>query len=279
VDRISRALGKSVVSAEPLSGGCISDARRVQTADGRVYFCKQSSKSTNLFLEEAQGLKALANTDTIRCPQTVFADGHLLILEWLEPETPTPAFWRAFGERLAALHRVPQASFGFAIDNHIGSTPQKNPLRAPAEISWCDYFLEYRLRPMFSDPTVAVDSLVQALFLKAESRIRAELENVEEAPSLVHGDLWGGNFLCTKGQIPVLIDPAPYCGHREADLAMSQLFGGFDSEFYTAYQRSFPLTGGFEVRKRIYNLYHILNHWILFGTSYREQACALLRSL
>lgn len=278
MSRIARALGEPILSLEPLSGGFTSDAHRVQTRNG-TFFCKESHRSTSVFTEEAEGLKRLAAVGAFRCPEVHHCDSHLLILEWIETEPPTRAFWHRFGENLAAMHRHGRESYGFEIDNHIGATPQLNPLRSIAEISWADFFLEFRLKPMIRHPSLAVDPLLQALFQKAEPSIRGELELVREPPSLVHGDLWSGNLLCAVGGEPVLIDPAPYYGHREVDLAMIKLFGGFDASSLDVYRQSYPLAPGFDRRTPIYNLYHILNHAILFDGGYRDSARAILKGI
>jgi fructosamine-3-kinase len=145
-------------------------------------------------------------------------------------------------------------------------------------MTWAEYFIEYRLKHMLRHPRLSSHQELHDKFDKAEPSIRKALEQVKEPPSLVHGDLWSGNYLCAEGQVPVLIDPAPYCGHREVDLAMSELFGGYDQEFYEAYDQRLPLMKGYEQRKHIYNLYHVLNHWISFGGSYSGQALSILES-
>lgn len=275
---LERALGHKILSSDPVRGGSISDSFKVQTSNGH-YFCKLSQTPTSVFREEATGLKALVECDAIRVPRVFYADDKCLVLEWIDSATATPEFWADFGKRLAELHSNPYTQFGFRIDNHIGGTPQKNPQRSIKEISWAEYFIEFRLKPMITHQILAVEQLLQLEWQKALPKIRAILSEVKEPPSLVHGDLWNGNYLCSKEMQPVLIDPAPYFGHREVDIAMSELFGGFSREFYVAYEEVMPLQPGFEKRKDIYNLYHMLNHWILFGGSYRTQCMELLKSV
>jgi fructosamine-3-kinase len=276
---IERALGATPTEMEPVSGGSISSAFRVRTASGDTYFCKTSHDHTPLFDEEAEGLSALGKAREIRVPKVIHADEKILLLEWIEEEAPTGEFWRAFGRQLAKLHSHPAPNYGWTRDNHIGLTAQFNPLRATSEIGWSEYFIEYRLKPMLHHPSLATDALLQASFHKSLNAIQVQLERVTEKPCLVHGDLWSGNFLCGPGQTPFLIDPAPYFGHREVDLAMSELFGGFAPEFYEAYQLECPTAPGYEIRKTIYNLYHQLNHWILFGESYRTQTLQSFRRI
>jgi len=273
---LERILGQEILSSTPVSGGCIANSQRINTASGN-YFCKISSSSIPLFLEEAAGLEALRQLEAIRIPKVIHSDDHHLVLEWIETQSPRNGFWKNFGRQLAAMHARPQTEFGFSMDNHIGTTPQANPQRSPKEISWAEYFLEHRLKPLLSHKALSVDSLLQVQFQKATGRIHEVLSVVTEPPSLVHGDLWSGNFICDQDNQPVLIDPAPYRGHREVDLAMSELFGGFAPEFYSAYQAEFPLIPGYESRRPIYNLYHLLNHWIIFGAgSYRDRVLSLL---
>ncbi len=225
------------------------------------HFVKQTFHAS----EEAFGLGEIAQTGCIRVPRVISVEDHQITLEMIECEPPTREFWTRFGAELARLHRIPQREFGFVIDNHIGATPQANP--RSSEKIWADYFIDFRLKPMakrVKDPAIDYAAVYR------------ELAAVDEPPSLVHGDLWNGNFLCAVGGEPVLIDPAPYWGHREVDLAMSELFGGFAPEFYESYAREFPLLAGYERRREIYNLYHLLNHWVLFGGAYQRQSLALI---
>lgn len=278
-ERMAKALGEPLISVSSVQGGCIAQALRVRVQSGRTFFCKYSETDTPLFREEAHGLVALAATEQIQCPKVVFVDSHLLVLEWLERESPSSKFWFEFGTRLARLHGQSQDHFGFAIDNHIGATPQPNPKRSITEVSWADYFIKYRLQALAVCPQIAADLVFQEKLRALIPRFRDLLEEVREPASLVHGDLWGGNFICTVGQQPVLIDPAPYCGHREVDLAMTHLFGGFSPDFYAAYEGEYPLTSGYDLRFDIYNMYHLMNHWILFGDTYRRQCHRLVSEL
>jgi protein-ribulosamine 3-kinase len=271
--------GQKVIATEPVSGGCISNAQKVITTNGTIYFVKSSDKPTPLFREEAHALEEIKNHKAIRVPLVIEADDTRLVLEWIETEVPNVEFWHNFGRKLARLHIQLQEQFGFPIDNHIGSTPQLNPLKSADTMTWAEYFLTYRLTPMVNHPKLSSVKELHHSFFKAEQGIRQRLSEVNEPPSLLHGDLWGGNFLCAQEQTPVLVDPASYFGHREVDLAMSELFGGFAPEFYASYQKEFPLQPGYETRKSVYNLYHILNHWIIFGDQYRTQTLSILSQL
>ncbi len=210
------------------------------------------------------------------------ANDHSITLERLSPARPTLAFWRRFGAELARHHAVRGSKYGFAIDNHCGPTPQPNPETPCAEIGWADYFLRHRLENHLAHPRLKSVQPIQDAFARCRSTIKNILSAVTEPPSLLHGDLWSGNFVCIEEdgeQIPVLIDPAPYWGHREADLAMTELFGGFAPDFYQAYGNELPLSPGYERRRPVYQLYHLLNHSIIFGGSYHAQTLRLFADL
>lgn len=288
IKSLERILGHKILSANPVSGGSIADSQKITTS-AAVYFAKISKEPTSQFREEAAGLRALAEAvdprfskggPALRIPAVHHADDHFLVLEWIDNQEPAGAFWKSFGTALAKLHKISQDQYGFESNNHIGTTPQTNPQRAHKEISWGEYFIEYRLKPMLAHQNLSVESLLQIQFQKTLPKIREALSAVKEPPSLVHGDLWGGNFLCDMEGRPVLIDPAVYRGHREVDLAMSELFGGFAPEFYMAYKKEFPLSAGYDGRRGIYNLYHLFNHWIIFGAaSYRDKTMAALAKI
>ena len=268
-----RALGKTIAALEVVSGS----TQKLTTKDGRHFLCKHSPSSPLIFLEEAEGLKALSHA--VRVPEVICADSHIFLTTWIESSAPTAAYWKALGSALAALHQVKSDTFGFTLNNHIGPTPQANPRLSTTEISWGAYFIEHRLKPLLSHSILSADSLLQAYFVKALPSIERALERVSEAPSLLHGDLWNGNVLCSESGEPVFIDPSCYYGHREVDVAMTELFGGFAPEFRRAYERELPLEPGLELRFKIYNLYHLFNHWILFGESYRGRTLDLLKQI
>lgn len=233
---------------------------------GKRRFLKTNSPDRqDLFAAEAQGLLALRNAG-LRAPQPLahgVAGGEAyLLLEYLELQRQGD--FAALGRMLAKAHRQPAAHFGWARDNYIGSTPQKN--------AWCDdwaqFWRERRMRPQLEIAGLDVD--VGAL--------DQWLQNHQPQPSLLHGDLWSGNVGFTQSG-PVVFDPAVYYGDREADLAMTELFGGFPREFYQAYEDTFPLAEGYDKRKHLYNLYHLLNHLNLFGRGYLGQVRSCLRLL
>jgi len=174
------------------------------------------------------------------------------------------------------MHKYNSDRFGFFEDNFIGSTPQINT----QEDSWLDFYWKHRLnyQHKLAQKNGLSDEKMDELFSKIEHKLPDILEGSEDKPSLVHGDLWNGNYLVGPDGSAFIIDPAVYYGHREADLGMTKLFGGFAPEFYEAYQAEFPLADGWEYREEIYKLYHVMNHLNLFGSSYYGQAVQILRS-
>jgi fructosamine-3-kinase len=267
-EAISEASGESfaVRSITAVSGGCINDACIV--ADGaRRYFVKtNTSDRLAMFEAEAAGLRELTAANALRVPQAVragvAADTAFLALEYLDLGGQPDAI--RLGHGLAALHRVSGAQFGWSRDNTIGATAQINT----AGIDWCEFWRERRLRPQF-------ERAYRNGHLRPRDEGEALLDRVPEllaghrpSPSLLHGDLWGGNVAGLTDGTPVVFDPAVYYGDREADVAMSELFGGFAPAFYAAYDEAWPLDAGYAQRKHLYNLYHLLNHLNLFGGGY-----------
>lgn len=229
---------------------------------------------------EAQGLTELAGAHAVRVPR-VIAGGvagavAFLATEWIDSHSPGEAAHAALGEQLAAQHRVTTAEFGWHRDNTIGRTPQMNGRMA----DWVAFFRERRLRFQFE---LALANGHGPLLQPHGERLLESLEQLFTGycpvPSLLHGDLWGGNWLAGTAGEPVIFDPAVYYGDREADIAMTHLFGGFSDAFYQAYERCWPLDPGHAVRRDLYNLYHLLNHANLFGGGYARQARAVIDRL
>lgn len=274
--------GAKISGSRPVGGGCIHDGRIVSLADGRRFFVKtNSSPPPQIFECEAQGLRALEEAGELRVPRVIaVGDGEeeppFLVLEAIAPGRRGEGFFETFGRRFAELHQKATAErFGFARDNYIGSTPQPNRWCD----DWCEFWRRHRLgfqldlarRRGLSDRTLdrAGDALLE--------RLEELIGEPAEPPVLLHGDLWGGNYMVDDNGAPVLIDPAVYYGRREADLAMTRLFGGFDARFYAAYEEAWPLAPGAEARLDVYKLYHLLNHLNLFGGGYRSSCIEILR--
>ena len=279
------APGASLEARRPVGGGDINRAYRLTLSDGTELFAKANASSLlPMFEAEAEGLAAMRATGTIGVtevlgiglePEAFGQDASFLLLAWLEPASKRADFWETFAEELAAMHaadtaflfpeRGGQTTYGFPIDNYIGSTPQIN---TPKD-SWVDFFRECRLHPQVR---MAYDAgyLERSAIRQADS-IMERLETLlpePDHPSLLHGDLWGGNYMTGPDGKAWLIDPATYVGHREADLAMTELFGGFSPAFYSTYRSIAHVDAGYDERGDLYNLYHLLNHVNLFGYSY-----------
>ncbi len=277
--QIQNLLSALITSAEPLSGGDIHRAALLTTNDGRQFFLKYNSglHSSEMFRTEALGLALLGASKVIAVPKVYghgpAGDHTFLLLEYIRPGHRNSRFWEDFGTTLAAMHGTTSAQFGFAHDNFIGSLPQSNQRHD----TWQKFYSEARLLP-------------QMRLAHEHNRLNAndekQLENLckklpslcpEEPPALTHGDLWSCNFLCNPESKPVLIDPAASFAHREMDLAMSRLFGGFDAVFYQSYEDAWPLAPGFEARLEVYQLYYLLVHVNLFGGGYVESVRKILR--
>ena len=267
-----------------LGGGCIADAAVAEFADGSRVFVKRAAGRPGMFEAEAAGLSALAEAGAIRVPRVLAVAKEALVLEMIEGAPRKRGFFEDFGRRFAALHRHRGRACGFDSDNFIGSTPQPNrPLDGPWESvaaddgsGWPHFFLERRLRFQVSLAAQRGGDELTRLLDRAEARMLELLGCSIEPPVMLHGDLWGGNYIVDERGEACLIDPAVYYGHREADLAMTRLFGGFDGSFYATYDEALPLAPGHEERLPIYQLYHVLNHFNLFGGGYYQQSRRIL---
>jgi len=263
----------------PVSGGDISAAWHLTTDDGDLFIKTGPLSAAEMFAAEAEGLSEIAQTGTIHVPQ-VIANGLtgtavFLVLEWLDLERADAGVESRFGEQLAELHHVTRNRFGWHRNNTIGLTPQHNTWSD----DWVDFFREHRLA--FQLRLAAENGFrgeLQQRGAQLLKRLPIYFEGVTPAASLLHGDLWGGNWGCSGGD-PVIFDPAVYYGDRETDLAMTRLFGGFGTAFYDAYESSWPLPDGHQKRQHLYQLYHVLNHLNLFGSGYLGRAISLIDEL
>lgn len=280
-DEISRASGSPFVLRDRrgAAGGCINETAVLQGQDGRGFFVKLNRPDlAHMFAAEAEGLLALRTPGAIRVPEPlchgVVEGRSFLVMEHVPLGGPSrPAL---FGEQLAALHRHVAPRFGWHRDNTIGSTPQINP--------WCDdwvvFYREHRLGFQIRRAAKAGGGagLIDAVERLMEG-LPALFPGYRPVASVLHGDLWSGNHDTDREGRPVIFDPAVYYGDREADVAMTELFGGCGPEFYAAYESAWPLDPGYRVRRDLYNLYHLLNHFNLFGGGYAGQSERVARRL
>ncbi len=261
-----------VQSSSETGGGCINQTHTLQLSNGEKVFLKHNSHpAPDFFAVESKGLKLLAQAEKgPRVPKPLALQDSqrpsFLILEYIETSSTRPDFPIHFARSLAELHRITHDSFGLDHDNYIGSTPQKNAY----ETNGIRFFRDHRLRYQqeLARKSGKLPSTTDKNLSKLCDRIENYLDISGEIPALLHGDLWSGNYFPDRDNLPCIFDPAVYFGLREADLAMTELFGRLPQSFYEAYNEAFPLNPGYEERKDLYNLYHLLNHLNLFGGSY-----------
>ncbi len=280
--------GTKIEKASRISGGDINEAYGLVLTGGRRIFMKSNTKeNTSFFTAEAAGLRAIARTKAIGTPQILGLgtdeDGggySFLLLEFISGKSRSADYWEDFARQLSDMHRastiglIASGKYGFGGDNYIGRRRQINA----GYDSWTGFFRDCRLEPQFRD--------AERYFEKEDwKRIGRMLDHLDEIlvepeyPSLLHGDLWGGNVITGNNGRAWLIDPAVYVGHAEADLAMTELFGGFPQDFYDAYQEVSPLQPGYEHRRDVYNLYHLLNHLNMFGRMYLSEVKNIVRRM
>lgn len=279
-DAISSAAGTpfELERRTAIGGGCNNSAYRIESS-GASYFVKvNGADKADMFAAEAAALHEIANTRTVRVPRPLChganQEASWLVLEYIALAHRGDS--RALGRQLAALHRVSAEPFGWSRHNTIGATPQLNTPTSDWVAFWREYRLEFQLR------LAAANGYRGGLQREGEKLLAALpvfFTSHHPQSSLLHGDLWSGNSAFDRAGQPVIFDPATYYGDREADLAMTELFGGFAKEFYAAYDESFPVDSGYAVRKDLYNLYHVLNHLNLFGGGYLSHAERLVARL
>ena len=284
-DDIARAIGDA--SGTPfapgspgsLGGGCINSAFRLGDGVHDWFVKTNSADRLDMFEAEAAGLDALADSGTLRVPRPlctgISGNTAFIVMQHIAFGRNGAQGWRVAGRQLAAMHRHSADAFGWSRDNTIGATPQPNAWHD----DWIDFWREQRLG---FQPDLAARNghggRLQSLGEHLLSRFAVLVDHAPR-PALLHGDLWGGNLSFDTAGTPVIYDPATYYGDREAELAMTELFGGFSADFYAAYREAWPLDGGYRVRRELYNLYHVLNHLNLFGGGYAGQAERMMQTL
>lgn len=279
---VRRSLEESlgpVGDARPVTGGCISHALRVEVSGQPLFVKFDPDPPERFFSAEAEGLQALAAVASpLRIPSVLgvgeSADFSWIALEWIESQASID-HGKRLGRGLAAIHRAKGADWGWPRPGFIGRLPQSNT-SAP---TWGEFWVNERLEPQFERAGATRLARLHDEWRQLRASVPSLLEPAEDdGPSLLHGDLWSGNVMnSTDG--PALIDPSCYYGHREVDLAMADLFGGFDRSFWKAYLSAWPLAAGYEVRRWVYQLYYLLVHINLFGDSYVEPTERTLRQI
>lgn len=283
LELLEKSCGERVRHAEMVGGGCISNTTRIELASGTQVFLKWArtgEQPASMFTEEARALRAIAQTHTVRVPAVLEcgqAEGYnWLLLEWLEPGSGSTKSQHVLGEQLAALHRHGANEYGWPSDNFIGSLPQSNRRHG----RWAQFWRDERLLPQLA---LAAPRLDQGERRRLE-QVCAACDDLlagtdADGPGLLHGDLWSGNVHMLADGTPALVDPSSYYGHREVDLAMARLFGGFTEAFFGGYERAWPCMHEADARVRVYQVYYLLVHVNLFGGAYRAQTMTTVAEL
>ena len=257
-------------------GGDINMACRVSDGEQQFFIKTNHVRHGRMFEAEAEGLLEMADSSSVRVPRPVCYGDHasqcFVVMEYLD--ISGRADMALFGKQLAALHKVTQPQYGWRIDNTIGITPQPNTLSDDWMTFWREQRLGFQLELAAQN---GYGGELQALGERLLADMPVLFESYQPVSSMLHGDLWSGNYGGLADAEPVIFDPAFYYGDREADLAMTTLFGGFGADFYAAYNEAWPLDAGYSVRKTFYNIYHVINHANMFGGGYQAQAIGMMQ--
>lgn len=275
---ISDLLAEKILSFRSVSGGDISSAYKVDT-EKRAYFLKVNNApfALDMFRTEQKGLEAIEKTRTIAVPHVHLVDSiegqSFLLMDLVESKRPDTYDYQRLGTQLAQLHQCSQTDFGFLSDNFIGSLPQQNNPHS----DWATFYWFERILPQLQ--MALKTRLIQPDIIPEEQKAIILFQNIfdDVKPSLLHGDLWGGNYLIATDGTPYLIDPAVYYGHSMVDIAMSHLFGGFGTDFYNAYHEIIPKSTHYDAQIELYQLYYLLVHLNLFGSGYYSSVASILK--
>ena len=279
IKHIETILNKKVTQLTSVSGGDISETFKIETST-KSYFLKVNNtpNALSMFKAEAYGLQLINDTKSIKTPEVIAYDSYqntsFLLLEFIESKSPSTEDFKKLGHQLAKLHKNTSENFGLNQNNFIGSLPQSNKQHN----TWLDYYTSERLLPQLE--LAKQKKLLTNKECPNEENIKNQLQELftNIKPALLHGDLWSGNYLISTSGQPYLIDPAVYYGHFEVDIAMSKLFGGFSNDFYEEYFSNFIINSGTKARIEIYQLYYLLVHLNLFGSSYYRSVVSILKN-
>ncbi len=281
-DHISATTGTSFQCQhkQQRGGGCINESYLISGAEQRYFVKLNTAQLSEMFVAEAAGLNEIAASRTIRVPQVVCygvsAQQSYLVLEQLEFGPGNSRSQTQLGQQLAQMHRHSANQFGWHRHNTLGTTPQPNT----QSDNWIEFWRHQRLGQQLQLAAAnGYGGPLQTLGQQLLDQLDDFFVGHQPEPSLLHGDLWSGNYAIATDGTPLIFDPAVYYGDRETDIAMTELFGGFSAEFYQAYETEYPLASGYRQRKPLYNLYHILNHLNLFGGGYQQQAVSMMEQL
>ena len=261
---------KNFFNLQLITGGCINSNFKL-TTNYADFFLKTNSThiADDFFLAEKKGVQLLSQADNINVPEIYYVDKEFILMSFIKPTTVSKIFWQNLASSLVNIHSVKNNLFGLDYDNYIGSLSQQNNCNE----NWTDFFIERRIMPQLKISNFPVEIICrfENFFKKLEDIL------VQEKPTLLHGDFWSGNFINNDSK-PFFIDPSVYFGSREMDIAMSKLFGGFDTNFYSTYNEIYPLMKNWEERLDIYNIYPLLVHHNLFGGNYYVRILDILKS-
>ncbi|WP_462251555.1 fructosamine kinase family protein [Ekhidna sp.] len=259
---------ENTLSISSVSGGCINNAYKIEIKDSSLFLKWNREELNDMFATESKGLDILNTESKLQSPevigQGIIEGKSYLLTNWIDKGAQASNFWKDFGVNLAFQHKKSAAHFGLDHNNFIGSLRQSNK----QHIRWSEFFINERLIPQLN--LASKKQLVPTDLLSQFELLYGRLEDLvpDEKPSLLHGDLWSGNFMIEKSGFAAIFDPSVHYGHRETELSFTKLFGGFSPEFYDCYHEAFPLESGFDERVDIHNLYPLLVHVNLFGSSY-----------
>lgn len=280
IEHIQSILDTSIISVNSLSGGDTASISKLITAEQSYYILKygEAHKAQPVLIAESKGLRSIAKTNTIATPKIIDVgtanNTAYLLMDYISPKSPSSEDYHRLGTQLSELHKIEHNYFGLESDNFIGSLEQKNGYSD----NWIDFYIEKRLGIQFN--LALQKKVLDPSEIPSASDLRSTLSSfcTNAKPSLLHGDLWSGNFLISEDGTPYLIDPAVYYGHSEIDIAMSKLFGGFHPSFYEAYYNHTELTDFQTERIDLYQLYYLLVHLNIFGSSYYRSVKRILNS-
>ncbi len=276
---IEKSIGEPIINLPDMIYNESVITTKIITSGGRSFFLKYGPQSSR-YRCEANGLSEIRKSGSIAVPDIYACSSTYLLTEFIERSSYSNNFYCDFGKSFAKMHKKQAVSYGFYEDNYIGKNIQPNIPDGDEKSDWCTFYLNKRLLFQYrlAESNGMISRELKRSFIKIEQIAHKVIGSSDQPPSLLHGDLWSGNYICGKSGKVTLIDPAVYYGNREADLAMTMVFGRFPDKFYESYNKEYPLERGWEDRSGLYRLYHILNHLNIFGRSYLYEAESIVNN-